>query len=164
MQDSEDNSKNDGFGILFPHIFNPLKYAKVLIQLGYEPVSPFMGHNLLSFFNVTNKTLRYPWIGKYVYYMYVKRGLVHLLTTGLCSRFSLNTLCSVSENLIRQRVCKNSNENEIEDVIEKCSWNEFSVILFEISIFRLYEVFLTYPFKGNFEFVNVNKGIFKIKL
>lgn len=152
MSTADDSSKNDSLTLLLPQIFNPLKYAKVLIQLGYEPIPPFMGHNLLSVFNITNKTLRYPWIGRYVYYMFDKRGVVHILTTGLFARLSLNTLSSVSQKLITQRVCENNEDEEIEDVIEKCSWRDFSVILLEISVFRLYEVVITHPFKGSFDF------------
>nr|AKN21593.1 slc25a-25 [Schmidtea mediterranea] len=143
----DETSKSDSLSLLFPQIFNPLKYAKVLIQLGYEPISPFMGHNLFSIFNVTNKTWRYPWIGNYIYYMYQKRGITHVLTAGLFARLSFTTLSGVSQRIITQRICENTTEDEIEDVMEKNSWGDFYVILVEISVFKLYEVIITHPFK-----------------
>ncbi len=148
MSESEQND-SDNISLIYPQLLSPLRYTKVLIQLGYEPLKAYPGHHLLSIFNVSERKMRYPWIGGYAYNMYEIRDLIYILSTGFMARFEADIFNTALEKTTQNYICESlkSADKDSEDAVEECSWIEFRGIFVQLSIFRLSEVVVTYPLK-----------------
>jgi len=81
---------------------HPLVHSKTLIQLGFEPLKPQLGHTLVSRFGIGKKAFFYPNI--FVYCKHIKNeiGWFKLFTVGLPARIMSELINRVASKQLAQ--------------------------------------------------------------
>lgn len=150
---------------VFRQIFTPFRLARVLIQLGYEPLAPSQSINPLSRLGLRLSPIYcYPNIFVYTRYLFHTRGFWQTISCSFVSRFVFDVATEASNLMCHRYVVDRTltNDQSLEDdevlgkpdsMLLECFMEEaplprFLVQLLELCFLKAHEVLLTQPFFG----------------
>jgi len=118
---------------------HPLVHSKTLIQLGYEPLKPQLGHSMLSRFGIGKKEYFYPNI--FVYCKHIKNeiGWFRLFTVGLPARLMSELIFRVTSKQLAQVF-------QIPELKENTSLEVFLNVVGKQTLCTVISVVASYPF------------------
>lgn len=96
--------KTSGHVIVLRQIFNPLRVARTLIQLGYEPLPPKPYFNSLCLPGLPKRTYFFPNAFIYARYLIRENGFWNLMTCGFAARLFLDVLAEACQFMNRRFV------------------------------------------------------------